>query len=167
MLRSVAAHRGLYGNSAAEAIYPTYLTDVDQQPLDASKHGYTLTFEKGALPPVKSFWSLTMYDAKTQLFIENPLERYLLNSTMMEQFKLEEDGSLVLHISKESPGTELESNWLPAPGGPFYLVMRLYGPETRGLGRVDWTPPAPRKATSIRTGRRACLLGIRRRATQR
>jgi hypothetical protein len=118
---------------------PTYLTDADQQPLDATQHSYTLTFEKGKLPPAKSFWSLTMYDAKTQLFSENPLERYLLNSTMMEDFKLEEDGSLVLQVSKETPGPEFESNWLPAPDGPFYLVMRLYGPEQEAL-KGEWTP---------------------------
>jgi hypothetical protein len=89
---------------------------------------------------VKAFWSLTMYDGKTQLFIENPLDRYLLSSEMMEQFKLEEDGSLVLHIGKDSPGQDLESNWLPAPDGPFYMTMRLYGPEKSALeGR--WTPP--------------------------
>ena len=145
MLRSAAAHMGLYGNSAAEAIYPTYLVDADKEPLDASKHSYTVTFEQGKLPPAKSFWSLTMYDAQTQLFIENPLERYLLNSTMMEQFKLAEDGSLVFYVSNESPGPEFESNWLPAPDGPFYLVMRLYGPEKEAL-EGEWTPPPLQKA---------------------
>ncbi|MCH7228530.1 DUF1254 domain-containing protein [Haloferula sp. A504] len=145
MLRSAGAHAGLYGNSAKEAIYPTYFTDADGAPLDASKHSYTLTFPKGTLPPVKAFWSLTMYDGKTQLFIENPLERYLLSSVMMDQFKLEEDGSLVLHIGKDSPGEALESNWLPAPDGPLYMTMRLYGPEKEALeGR--WSPPKARKA---------------------
>jgi len=141
MLRAAGAHAGLYGNSAKEAIYPTYFTDADNAPLDASKHSYRMTFHKDVLPPVKAFWSLTMYDGKTQLFIENPLDRYLLSSEMMEQFKQEEDGSLVLHIGKDSPGQDLESNWLPAPDGSFYLVMRLYGPEEAALeGR--WTPPA-------------------------
>jgi hypothetical protein len=140
ILRSVAAHMGLYGNSAAEAIYPTYLTDADQQPLDASANRYTLTFAEGQLPPVRAFWSLTMYDGKTQLFIHNPLDRYLLNSTMMEQFQLEKDGSLTLYIQNESPGMAMESNWLPAPDGPFYMVLRLYGPEADALeGR--WVPP--------------------------
>jgi len=144
MLRAVAAHMGLFGNSAAEAIYPTYLVDSDNQPLDASKNTYTLTFKKGLFPPVKSFWSLTMYDGKTQLFIKNALNRYLLNSTMMEQFKMESDGSLVLYIGKNSPGKGLESNWLPAPNGPFYLVMRLYGPEAPAL-EGKWAPPQVQK----------------------
>jgi len=140
LLRSVAAHLGLYGNSAAEAIYPTYLADADQQPLDASANRYTVTFETGKLPPVKAFWSLTMYDGKTQLFIENPLDRYLLSSTMMEQFQLEEDGSLSLLIQKDSPGKAKQSNWLPAPDGPFYMVLRLYGPEESAL-QGEWTAP--------------------------
>ncbi|MFV2071854.1 MAG: DUF1254 domain-containing protein [Thermoanaerobaculales bacterium] len=141
ILRSVAAQMGLYGNSAAEAVYPVFLTDADRQPLDTSANRYTLTFEAGKLPPVKAFWSLTMYDGKTQLLIDNPLDRYLLNSTMMEQFQFEKDGSLSLLIQKDSPGGNKESNWLPAPDGPFYMVLRLYGPKTEALEGV-WTPPA-------------------------
>jgi hypothetical protein len=140
MLRSVAAHMGLYGNSAEEAIYPVYLTDADQQPLDASANRYSVTFEKGTLPPVKAFWSLTIYDGKTQLFIDNPLDRYLLNSTMMEQYRMGKDGSLTLYIQKDSPGQGKDGNWLPAPDGPFYMVMRLYGPEAEAL-EGSWTPP--------------------------
>ena len=140
ILRSVAAHMGLYGNSAAEAIYPVYLIDADQQPLDASENRYTVTFAEGRLPPVKSFWSLTMYDGTTQLFIDNPLDRYLLNSTMMDRFLVEEDGSLTLYIQKDSPGKDNESNWLPAPDGPFYMVLRLYGPEAGAL-EGSWMPP--------------------------
>ncbi len=81
-----------------------------------------------------------MYDGVNQLFIENPLERYLLNANVIGQFKMEEDSSLVLHIAKESPGGDRESNWLPAPDGPFYMVLRLYGPEPAAL-EGKWTPP--------------------------
>lgn len=145
MLRSVGAHTGLYGNSAAEALYPPYFADADGQSLDASTGSYTLTFGPDDLPPVKSFWSVTMYDGKSQLFVANPLERYLVNSTMLDQFQREADGSLVLYVAKESPGPGLESNWLPAPDGPFYLVMRLYGPEEAALSG-DWTPPKVERA---------------------
>jgi hypothetical protein len=131
---------GLYGNSGAEATYPTYLVDTDGTPFDASKNKYTLTFKKGEFPPVEAFWSLTMYDGKTQLLIDNPLKRYLLNSPMMEQFVFNEDGSLTLYVQKDSPGKELESNWLPAPKGPFYLVLRLYGPEEAAL-MGEWVNP--------------------------
>ena len=104
LLRSVAAHQGLYGNSATEAVYPTYLAMPDGSPLNASANSYTLTFNSGELPPVEAFWSLTMYDGNTQLFVRNALDRYLLNSTMLDDFVFGEDGSLVLYIGKESPG---------------------------------------------------------------
>jgi hypothetical protein len=141
MLRSASAYMGLYGNSGAEAVYPAYLVDAEQQPLDTSANSYTLTFAEGMFPPVESFWSLTMYDGKTMLFIDNSLDRYLLNSTMMEQFQLGEDGSLVLYIAKDSPGQKLEGNWLPAPDGPLYMILRLYGPQAEAL-EGKWTPPA-------------------------
>jgi len=140
LLRAAAAHMGLYGNSGSEAIYPTYLKDAQGRPLDASAHGYTLTFGKDSLPPVNAFWSLTMYDAGSQLFIHNPLDRYLLNSSMMEDFDFGEDGSLTLYISKEPTAEAPESNWLPAPDGPFYCVMRLYGPGQEAL-EGTWTNP--------------------------
>jgi len=145
LLRSVAAHMGLYGNSGSEALYPTYLVDNEGQPLDASANRYTVTFKGGMLPPVNAFWSLTMYDGRTQLFIENSLDRYLLNSTMMDQLRREEDGSILLYIQKDSPGSNREANWLPAPDGPFYMVLRLYGPEETAL-RGEWMPPAAEKA---------------------
>ena len=141
MIRSVAAQKGIYGNSGEEAIYPTYLVDAEGALFDASKNNYMMTFKKGELPPVSAFWSLTMYDGKTQLLIDNPLNRYLLNSPMMEQFVLGEDGSLTIYVQKESPGKNLESNWLPAPDGPFYAVMRLYGPTKEALDGKWVSPP--------------------------
>ena len=93
ILRTVAAHMGLYGNSAAEAIYPTFLADADGSPLDGSEHRYTMTFAEGQLPPVQAFWSVTMYDGATQLFVDNPIDRYLLNSTMMDDFRFNDDGA--------------------------------------------------------------------------
>jgi len=140
MPRAVGAQMGIYGNSGAEAIYPTYLADAEGTPLDASKNNYTMTFKKGEFPPVTAFWSLTMYDGKTQLLIDNPLNRYLLNSPMMDQFVLSKDGSLTIYMQKESPGKELESNWLPAPDGPFYAVLRLYGPKSEAL-EGKWVAP--------------------------
>ncbi len=149
LLRAAAAQIGLYGNSAAEAAYPLYLNDADGKLLDASQDRYTLTFERDEFPPVKAFWSLTLYDARTQLFVENPLDRYLLNSTMMDQVERGDDGSLTLYISKNSPGPELESNWLPAPDGPFYMVLRMYGPRDEAL-KGRWTRPMPRKSGEMK-----------------
>jgi len=141
LLRMAGAHLGLYGNSSIEALYPTYQKDADQAPLNATENNYTLTFQKDKLPPVKAFWSLTMYDGKTQLLVDNPLDRYLLNSPMLEQFNLNEDGSLTLYIQHNNPGAAKESNWLPAPDGPFYLVLRLYGPEEKVLAGQWQHPP--------------------------
>jgi hypothetical protein len=104
MIRAVGAEKGIYGNSGAEAIYPTYLVDTEGAPFDASKNNYTMSFEKGEFPPVKAFWSLTMYDGKTQLLIDNPLNRYLLNSPMMDDFVMNEDGSLRFMYKKNHQG---------------------------------------------------------------
>lgn len=140
LLRATAAHQGLYGNSGDEATYPTYLADASGEPFNAARHNYTLTFEKDNLPPVKAFWSLSMYDGVTQLFIHNDLDRYLLNSNNMDAYVYNDDGSLTLYVQKESPGAALEPNWLPAPDGPFYCVMRLYGPEAVALSG-EWVNP--------------------------
>lgn len=141
LLRAAAAHLGLYGNSGHEAIYPTYLMEAPGVPYNASENNYTLTFKKDDLPPVEAFWSLTMYDGKTQLLVENPLDRYLLNSSMAPDFVYAEDGSLTLYIQNNSPGKDLEANWLPAPSGPFYCVLRLYGPKAEALSGHWVNPP--------------------------
>ncbi|MBI9060610.1 MAG: DUF1254 domain-containing protein [Marinilabiliaceae bacterium] len=138
--RAVAADRGLYGNSAAEATYPMYFVDGEDKPLNAAENNYRITFEKDKFPPVHAFWSLTMYDGKTQLLIDNPMDRYLINSPMMDDFVINEDGSLTIHIQKESPGAGLEANWLPAPNGPFYCVLRLYGPKESAV-KGEWVNP--------------------------
>ena len=145
--RAAAAKGGIYGNDAVEAMYPMTKTLADGAELDGSKHAYTLTFAKGQLPPVNAFWSVTMYDGKTQLLVKNPINRYLLNSPMLPQMKKNADGSLTLYIQKDSPGKDKESNWLPAPDGPIYLVMRLYWPKTEAPsilppGEGTWQPPA-------------------------
>ncbi|MGA8957170.1 MAG: DUF1254 domain-containing protein, partial [Pseudolabrys sp.] len=85
--RAVAAKAGIYGNDAVEAMYPLTRVDGDGQTLDGSKHNYTLTFPAGQMPPVTAFWSITMYDGKTQLLIENPINRYLINSPMLPNMK--------------------------------------------------------------------------------
>lgn len=141
LLRAAVALAGIYGNSAAEALYPMLATDSEGNKPDCSKNRYTLTFPKGQFPPAKAFWSVTMYDAKTQLLIENPINRYLINTPMLQDLKTNADGSLTIYIQKDSPGKDKESNWLPAPDGPIYLVMRLYWPEESAL-KGEWKPPA-------------------------
>lgn len=140
-LRAAAAMAGIYGNNAVEALYPLLATDSEGNKPDCSKKRYTLTFPKGQFPPANAFWSVTMYDGKTQLLIENPLNRYLINSPMLPDLKKNDNGSLTLYLQKDSPGKEKESNWLPAPDGPIYVVMRLYWPKEEAL-TGKWKPPA-------------------------
>ena len=140
LYRFAGAKLGLYGNSKQDAIYFGYFADANQQPLDASKSNYELHFAKGDLPPTKAFWSLTMYDGKTQLLVPNPLKRYLLNSTTLKSYKYGPDGSLTLYLSHDNPGPAKQSNWLPAPNGPFYAVLRDYLP---GESVVDGTWKKP------------------------
>lgn len=147
LLRAAGAKAGIYGNDADEATYPMTKALANGEPLDGSKHDYALTFPPGQFPPVNAFWSVTMYDGKTQLLIENPINRYLINSPMLPNLKKNADGSLTLYIQHKSPGTEKESNWLPAPNGDIYLVMRLYAPKTEPPsilppGSGSWKPPA-------------------------
>ncbi len=144
--RAAGAKGGIYGNDADEATYPMTRVDGNGETLDGSKHNYTLTFPAGQLPPVNAFWSVTMYDGKSQLLIENPINRYLINSPMLPNMKKNEDGSLTLYIQKDSPGPDKESNWLPAPNDTIYLVMRLYWPKTEAPsilppGEGTWKPP--------------------------
>jgi hypothetical protein len=143
--RAAAARAGIYGNDAVEALYPLAKNDSLGEPLNGSLHNYTLTFPAGQLPPVNAFWSVTMYDGKTQLLIENSIHRYLINSPMLPALKKNEDGSLTLYIQKVSPGQDKESNWLPAPDGPIYMVMRLYWPKEEALKSI-WQPPAIKRS---------------------
>jgi hypothetical protein len=129
LYRYAGANMGIFGNSAEEANYIGYFVDKDGQPVDASKHDYTLHFAKGALPPADAFWSLTMYNGKNKLLVANPLNRYLINSRMLPDLKLDADGGVTLYLQKKAPAKELQSNWLPAPDGPFYGVLRLYLPK--------------------------------------
>ncbi|MBY3377542.1 DUF1254 domain-containing protein [Rhizobium laguerreae] len=152
LMRSGAAKAGLYGNDAAEAMYPFTRTDASGKLLDGSKHKYTITFPPGQLPPVHSFWSVTMYDGKSQFLVKNPINRYLINSPMLPGMKKNEDGSLTLYIQKDSPGADKEANWLPAPDGTIYLVMRLYWPKTEApsilpAGKGTWQPPGVKRVS--------------------
>jgi hypothetical protein len=145
--RAAAAKGGIYGNDAVEATYPMTRTLANGNELDGSKYNYTLTFAKGQFPPVNAFWSVTMYDGKTQLLIQNPINRYLINSPMLTKMQKNSDESLTLYIQNKTPGKARESNWLPAPDGPIYLVLRLYWPKDTPPsilppGEGTWSPPA-------------------------
>ena len=140
MQRMAAAVLGIYGNSKQEAIYPAYFTDADKQKLEGANR-YTLRFAPGQLPPVNAFWSLTMYELPASLLYANPLSRYLINSPMLPNLKRDADGGITLYIQNDSPGADKGSNWLPAPKGPFFAVMRLYWPKPAAVNGQWKAPP--------------------------
>jgi len=146
LYRMGAAVNGIYGNSEAEAIYPLLVLDNEGQKLDGSKR-YTLRFEPAQLPPVNAFWSMTMYRMPEILLVDNPIDRYLLNAPMLDQFKRDADGGLTLYFQNESPGKDKESNWLPAPEGWFMVVMRLYWPKQEALDGT-WKAPAVQRVVN-------------------
>ena len=113
-----AAVLGIYGNSKQEAMYPAYYVDAAGQKLDGGRR-YTLRFAPGLLPPVNSFWSITMYSQPASLLVTNPINRYLLNSAMLPQYNRDVDGGLTLLIQNDSPGKDKEANWPPRPPGRF------------------------------------------------
>jgi len=141
--RMAGAVLGIYGNSKEEAIYPAYFIDSQGKPLSGASR-YTLRFASGQLPPVNAFWSLTLYALPASLLSANPLNRYLINSPMLPGLKADADGGYTLYVQNQTPGTDKEPNWLPAPAGPFFLVMRLYWPKPEAVDGKWKAPPLER-----------------------
>ncbi len=144
LARMSSAVLGIYGNSKDEANYPIYFVDAEGNPLNAASQSYQMTFALGQLPPVHAFWSLTMYELPASLLTKNPINRYLINSPMEGGLARGEDGSVTLYIQHASPGKDKESNWLPAPAGPFFLVLREYWPKAAALDGTWQAPQAVR-----------------------
>ena len=140
MERALGAMGGLYGLEEAEALYETYLLDNSGDRLDASTERYVMRFPPGELPPAGAFWSITMYDGD-RFLVDNELDRYLINSSMVSQLKPNETGELVIYLQRESPGPDLEGNWLPAPDGEMGVVMRIYLPKAEAINGVWKAPP--------------------------
>jgi hypothetical protein len=142
--RALVTAIGLGANRPQDAIYPTSLKP---NPLESysGAHNYTIVFPKGQLPPVKGFWSLTMYD-ENMFFVANPINRYSMSVRTNPTYGA--DGSLTIYIQKDSPGKDLEANWLPAPEGKFHLMMRLYWPDENTPSIIDgsWKIPPVKKA---------------------
>src|SRR6185295_7883237 len=144
LYRSRATISGIWGNAKEEAIYPIYMIDSAGEHLDGKNH-YTLRFAPGKLPPVNAFWSMTMYNLPARLLTANPINRFLINSPMLPDLKKDADGGLTIYVQSDSPGKDKESNWLPAPNGPFLMVMRLYWPKPEGLNGTWKQPPLERQ----------------------
>jgi hypothetical protein len=125
-------------------VYTISGKDADGKEYDGGKNNYVVRFEKGMLPPVEAFWSLTMYDSNF-FFVANPINRY--NLSQRNSFVNNPDGSVDLYLQAESPGKEKEANWLPAPKGKFKLMIRLYAPAKSSPSILDgtWSPPPIRR----------------------
>ncbi len=138
--RAVVSLVGLGVNLPEDAIYPINLGDADGKPLNGA-HRYVLHFEPAAIPPAEAFWSLTLYD-EHGFPTANALNRCAIGDR--DPLSFNHDGSLDLLIQHESPGTDRESNWLPAPAGAFNVLLRLYAPKAPVVdGR--WVPPPVRR----------------------
>lgn len=140
--RAIVTMAGLGANSVEDAIYPLQETDADGNGTDGSSR-YVLHFDAGQQPPVDAFWSVTMYDQEG-FQIANPIDRFAVGDR--DALQPGQDGSLDIYVQHTSPGPNKESNWLPAPTGPFSLCLRLYAPRPAALdGR--WNPPPLRRLT--------------------
>jgi hypothetical protein len=139
--RAMIAAMGLGANLIEDAFYPSAMADVDGRPFDSGER-YLVHFEPRQLPPVRAFWSLTMYNDR-QLFADNPIDRYALGDR--DPLVFNADGSLDLHIQRQPPDEEKRANWLPTPSsGGFSMNLRLYWPKPEALDR-RWTPPPVRR----------------------
>jgi hypothetical protein len=142
--RALVTAIGLGANRPQDAIYPTSEKDADGKEYEGTKN-YVLHFDKGQLPPVRGFWSLTMYDAKF-FFVPNPINRYTLSAR--NKFVTNPDGSIDLYLQSEPPAKAKEANWLPTPKAKFIPMLRLYWPKERPPSILDgtWKPPAIKMA---------------------
>jgi hypothetical protein len=134
--RASVAFIGLGANVPQDAIYPLTFVDDKNEQLNGNNK-YRLHFEKDQVPPVKGFWSITIYNSKQLLFV-NPINRYALGDR--DDLKFNNDGSLDIYLQYDSPGGDKESNWLPTPREDFSVAIRLYWPDLSVLTE-NWAPP--------------------------
>lgn len=146
--RALVTAIGLGANRPQDAVYPTSTKSASgliHREYSGSET-YVIRFEKGQLPPVNGFWSITMYDSK-YFFVANPLNRYSISPR--QDLKVNADGSVDIYLQNESPGKDKESNWLPAPKDKFILMMRLYWPKEGNPSILDgsWVLPPAKKVS--------------------
>jgi len=123
-----------------EAIYPICKKDKAGKIL-TGKNKYTIHFNKDNYPPVKAFWSITMYNAKDFFLVKNSIDRYSIGNRTPELQK-NSDGSLDIFIQHEKPTDPKQlANWLPAPQEKFYLVLRMYNPKSEVIEGKYQIPP--------------------------
>jgi len=145
--RALGAFVGLFGNWGRISTYFGVPKDDQGELLDGSKYSYALTFTKDQIPDVKNFWSWTMYKLPQRWLVDNPLDRYSIGSAT-PGLKTTGNGSITLYFSAKSPGKDKESNWLPAPEGPFWPILRTYGPGKAILDKTWKIPPIKRTGSA-------------------
>jgi len=138
--RALVTAIGLGANLPQDAVYPISTTDGAGQPYSGNFR-YVMHFAAGQAPSANGFWSLTMYDGD-YFFVENPLGRYTLSQR--DNLKPNGDGSLDLYLQRYPPGSDKESNWLPAPEGKFILMLRFYWPKESLINGTWKIPPVKR-----------------------
>ena len=138
--RALVTAVGLGANRPQDAVYPMSPKDAHGKAYDGANN-YVMRFPRGELPPVRGFWSVTMYDPQF-FFVANPINRYSISPR--QNLKSNPDGSVDLYIQNKSPGADKESNWLPAPTGKFQLMLRMYWPNENDPSILNgtWEPPA-------------------------
>jgi hypothetical protein len=141
--RAAAANYAIWGPAAEEVVYAAVETDAEGDVLGGAGGDYVLHFERP--PPVKGFWSFTIYNAATRCLAGHPSGKFAVRQRD-PAVRYGPDGSLTIRIRHESPGAGEEGNWLPAPRMPFQVVARLFWPEPPLLDG-SWKPPAIRKAS--------------------
>jgi hypothetical protein len=137
--RGLGVNVGLFGNVKKVSVYFASSKDDKGELYDGSKYNYTQTFTADQIPIVKNFWSYTMYKLPQRWLVDNPINRYSIGSAT-PGLKIEADGSIIIYMQTESPGKDKESNWLPTPNGPFWPILRTYGPG-RTLLNGSWEQP--------------------------
>jgi hypothetical protein len=141
--RALGVFVGIFGNVKKVSVYFAVAKDDKGELFDGSKHNYTITFTADQIPPAKNFWSWTMYKLPQRWLVDNPINRYSIGSPTPE-LKKAKDGSITIYFQARSPGKEKEGNWLPAPEGPFWPVLRTYGPGKSILDKTWKVPPVKR-----------------------
>jgi hypothetical protein len=141
--RALGVMVGIFGNVKKVSVYFATAKDDKGELLDGSKHNYAITFTADQIPPAKNFWSFTMYKLPQRWLVDNPINRYSIGSAT-PGLKKAADGSITLYFQAKSPGKDKESNWLPAPEGPFWPILRTYGPSKAILDKTWKLPPVKR-----------------------
>ena len=138
--RALGVNVGIFGNVKKVSVYFATAKDDQGELFDGSKHNYAITFSADQIPPAKNFWSFTMYKLPQRWLVDNPINRYSIGSPT-PGLKTAADGSITIYMQAKSPGKDKESNWLPAPAGPFWPILRTYGPAEPILDK-SWKLPA-------------------------